>query len=432
MIPRYTRPEMARLWSGEHKYQSWLEVELAACAAMERGGLVPEGTAEAVREKATVDAERIDEIEATVKHDLIAFLTNVEESAGPPARWLHLGMTSYDVVDTALSLLLREATDLIVDELDQLRGACRDQAEAHRRTVMVGRTHGIHAEPVTLGLSFALWYAELGRDRRRLLAARQEINVGKISGAVGTYAHLSPEIEADALEQLGMTSEPISTQVIQRDRHAALFQALALTATTVEKLATTVRHLQRTEVGELFEPFSKGQKGSSAMPHKRNPILSENLCGQARLMRAWADAALENNALWHERDISHSSVERVIAPDATATIHFMLHRAAAMVAGLEPDLEAMQRNLELSGGQIFSEAVLLTLVRAGLARQQAYVLVQRNAMSSRADRRPLREVMAEDQELIEHLGGADALDQAFDLDHTLRHIDTIIDRALAS
>jgi adenylosuccinate lyase len=430
MIPRYTRPEMAELWSQTRKYETWLEVELAACEAMEQAGTVPAGTAAEVREKAKIDAEKIDAIEAVVKHDVIAFLTNVEESAGPAARWLHLGMTSYDVVDTALSLLLRRASLLVIEALDELRRACKEQAERHRKTVMVGRTHGVHAEPITLGTTFALWYAELGRNRERLVAARKGISVGKLSGAVGTYAHLDPKLEEAALRSLGLIAEPISTQVIQRDRHAALFQAMALTATTVEKIGLTVRHLQRTEVGELFEAFTKGQKGSSAMPHKRNPILSENLCGQARLLRSWADAALENNALWHERDISHSSVERVIAPDATATLQFMLHRAATMVASLEADPEAMKRNLELTGGSIFSEGVLLALVHAGMARQEGYVLVQRNAMKAREERRPLREVMLEDAELLEGLGGAPALESCFDLDHVLRHVDAIIDRAL--
>lgn len=432
MIPRYTRPEMTRLWSGQHKYETWLRVELAACEAMERADLVPVGTAAEVLDKAVIDAGRIDEIEATVKHDVIAFLTQVEESVGKPARWLHLGMTSYDVVDTALSLILGEALDLVIEALDMLRESCREQADRHRKTVMVGRTHGIHAEPVTLGLSFALWYAELGRDRKRLVAARSDLRVGKISGAVGTYAHLKPEIEADALSSLGLEPEPVSNQVIQRDRHAAAFQAMALTATTVEKLAVTVRHLQRTEVAELFEPFSKGQKGSSAMPHKRNPILSENLTGLARLVRSYADAALENNALWHERDISHSSVERIIGPDATATIHFMLRRAATMVGGLEADTHAMKQNLELTGGQIFSEGVLLDLVRAGMARQEAYGLVQQAAMRAREEGITLREAMAEDASLMERLGGEEGLNAAFDLDRTLRHVDTIIERALSS
>lgn len=432
MIPRYSLPEMIRLWSAEHRYETWLEVELAACEAMELRSLVPEGTAAAVRAKVVLDARRIDEIEAVVRHDVIAFLTQVEESAGEPARWLHLGMTSYDVVDTALSLLLGQALDLVVAELDGLRAACRAQADRHRRTVMVGRTHGMHAEPVTLGLTFALWYAELGRDRERLLAARRGIAVGKLSGAVGTYAHLSPELEADALGRLGLGPEPVSTQVIQRDRHAAVFQALALTATTVEKLALTVRHLQRTEVGEVFEPFGAGQKGSSAMPHKRNPVLSENLCGLARLARAYADAAMEDNALWHERDISHSSVERVIAPDATTAVHFMLRRAAGMVAGLEVDAAAMARNLALTGGQIFSEAVLLALVRSGMGRQAAYGLVQRAAMRARERGVPLREAMVEDGELVERIGGVAELDAAFDLDRSLRHVDTILDRALSA
>ena len=429
MIPRYSRPEMLELWSQQRRYETWLEVELAACAAMERGGLVPEGTAARVRSRARVEADRIDEIEATVKHDVIAFLSCIEESAGEPARWLHLGMTSYDVVDTALGILLRDATDLVLVELDRLREACREQALRHRRTVMVGRTHGIHAEPVTFGLSFALWHAELGRGRRRLEAAREDIAVGKISGAVGTYAHLDPAIEAEALAALGLRPEPVSTQVVQRDRHAALFGALALVAATVEKIALTVRHLQRTEVSEAFEPFGKGQKGSSAMPHKRNPVLSENLCGLARLIRGYAATSLENVALWHERDISHSSVERVIAPDATTAVHFMLGRAASMVAGLEVDPDAMRANLDRSAGQVFSEALLLALVRTGMARQEAYGHVQRAATEARRIGRHLCEQALEDDEILGRLG-EEAIREAFDLDRTLRHVDAIIHRTV--
>jgi len=431
MIPRYTLPEMAALWSDQRRYETWLCVELAACEAMERRGMVPEGTAAKVRSAATIDAGRINEIEATVRHDVIAFLTQVEESAGEPARWLHLGMTSYDVVDTALGLLLRDATDLILAELDALRRACRDQADRHRRTVVVGRTHGIHAEPTTLGLGFALWHAELGRDRRRLLAAREDISVGKLSGAVGTYAHLDPGLEAEALAALGLVAEPVSTQVVQRDRHAALFQALALTAATIEKIALTVRHLQRTEVAELFEPFGKGQKGSSAMPHKRNPVLSENLCGLARLVRGYADTAIENVALWHERDISHSSVERVIGPDATTAVHFMLRRAATLIAGLEVDPARAKANLEITRGQVFSEALLLELVRHGMARQEAYTIVQRAAMAAGASGLSLHEVALRDEAISGRLS-EQAIARAFDLDVTLRHVDAIIERALQS
>src|SRR5580692_2275127 len=333
MIARYTRPELLRLWSDQFRFDTWLRVELAACEAMEAAGSVPAGSAAAVSAKATgkLDPARILEHEERTRHDVIAFLTHVEELAGEPARWLHLGMTSSDVLDAALAITLVEAADQILAGIDLLRAACRRRAEEHRATVAIGRSHGIHAEPITAGLVFAGFYAELGRARTALVAARGEIAVGKIAGAVGTYANLDPAIEAVALAALGLRPETVPTQIVSRDRHAALFQALARLGTAVERIAITVRHWQRTEVGEAMEAFGKGQKGSSAMPHKKNPILSENLCGIARLLRSYADTSMENVALWHERDISHSSVERVIGPDATIALDFGLMRLAGLV-----------------------------------------------------------------------------------------------------
>ena len=373
MIPRYTRPELTELWSDHHRYETWLRIELAACSAMESAGRVPKGTAEAVREKAAgrLDPVRILEHEERTRHDVIAFLTHVEELVGEPARWLHLGMTSSDVLDAGLAITLVEAADQIIAGLDLLRAACRRRAEEHRATPAIGRTHGIHAEPITAGLVFAGFYTELGRARRAFVAARDEVAVGKIAGAVGTYANLDPSIETAALSALGLQRETVPTQIVARDRHAAYFTALARIGAAVERIALTVRHWQRTEVGEATEAFGKGQKGSSAMPHKKNPILSENLCGIARLLRSYALAAMEDVALWHERDISHSSVERVIGPDGTGLCDFMLRRAAGLVEGLVVNVDRMRRNLEMTGGLFFSEAVLLELVRKGMARQAA-------------------------------------------------------------
>lgn len=431
MIPRYSREPLVRIWSAEHRYECWLKVELAACEAMEDAGLVPAGTAAAIAPRVKLRASRIEEIEETTRHDVIAFLTHVEEQAGPPARWLHRGMTSSDVLDSAFALQLLEAADAIVAGVDALRAALRDRAREHRATAMVGRTHGIHAEPTCLGLVFAGLYAELGRDRERLVRARANVAFGKIAGAVGTYAHLTPEIERSALARIGLQPETVATQIVPRDRHAELFGALALTAATIERLALTVRHLQRTEVLEAEEPFERGQKGSSAMPHKRNPILSENLCGLARVVRAAVAPALENVALWHERDISHSSVERMTAPDATATLDFMLARATRLVAGLVVYPENIAQNLERTGGLVFSEGVLLALVDQGLARQEAYVMVQRNAMRAWAGEAPFRALLEADPEVVDRLGAA-GIAACFDLGHVLRHVDVILDRALSS
>jgi adenylosuccinate lyase len=432
MIPRYTRPELTRLWSDGHRYETWLRVELAACTAMEATGSVPAGTAAAIAAKAVgkLDPARILEHEERTRHDVIAFLTHVEELAGEPARWLHLGMTSSDVLDAALAITLVEAADQILAGVDLLRAACRRRAEEHRATVAIGRSHGIHAEPITAGLVFAGFYAELGRARTALVAARSEIAVGKIAGAVGTYANLDPAIEAVALGTLGLHAETVPTQIVARDRHAGYFMALARLGTAVERLALTVRHWQRTEVGEAMEAFGKGQKGSSAMPHKKNPILSENLCGIARLLRSYASAALEDVALWHERDISHSSVERVIGPDATGLADFMVRRAAGLIDGLVVNAARMRENLDRTGGLFFSEAVLLALVRKGMARQAGYELVQRNALAAVEGQGSFRALLGADKDIAARLDPSE-IDRAFDLGHHLRHAGAIIDRALA-
>ena len=430
MIPRYSPAEFVELWSSANKYAIWLEVELAACEAMERAERVPAGTAARLRaQNLQLDAARIDEIEKTVKHDVIAFLTHVEELAGEDARWLHFGMTSSDVLDTSFALQLARACDAIAKRLDAYIDALAKRVDEHRRTPLIGRSHGIHAEPTTFGVALAGHLTEMKRGRQRLRAARDEIAVGKIAGAVGTYAHLSPTIESEALAALGLRPETVATQVVARDRHAAFFSALAIIAAGIERLATNVRHWQRTEVGEAEEAFTKGQKGSSAMPHKRNPILSENLTGLARVVRSAVTPALENVALWHERDISHSSVERMIAPDATTTLAFMLQRAYRLVSGLVVYPQALESNLAITGGRFFSEAVLLELVRAGKPRQEAYKLVQRAAMKAFEGQGSFQGNLAADEEVLA-LIDAQQLATCFDLSHALRFADTIVDRAL--
>jgi adenylosuccinate lyase len=432
MIPRYTPAEFLELWSPARRFAVWLEVELAACDAMEAAGLVPRGTAAGIRaRKLALSPERIDEIERTTKHDVIAFLTHVEELAGIEARWLHRGMTSSDVLDTSLAVLLRDAADLLLARCDALLTALATRAREHGKTPMIGRSHGIFAEPVTFGLALAGHHAEIARGRARLAAAREEIAVGKIAGAVGTYAHLTPEIERAALSALGLRPETVATQVVARDRHAAFFSAMALVAAGIERLATNVRHWQRSEVAEAEEAFTVGQKGSSAMPHKRNPILSENLCGLARVVRSAVVPALEDVALWHERDISHSSVERMIAPDTTATLGFMLDRAKTLVAGLVVYPEHLKRNLDRAAELYFSEAVLLALVEKGLPRQEAYVLVQRNAMKAWRGEGRFRELLGADADVRRHLDDA-SLDHLFDLDHALAHVPAILERALGN
>ncbi len=430
MIERYSRPEFARIWSDSSRFETWLNVELAVCRAMESRGMVPEGTANQVESKTVgkLDAARILEIEATTRHDVIAFLTHLEELAGKPARWLHLGMTSSDVLDSSLALQCKSALEKIISGVDTLLGALQKRAEEHRSTPVMGRSHGIHAEPITAGLVFARWYAELKRSRKRLVVAQETIAVGKIAGAVGTYANIDPEVEAEALAAVGLEPETVASQVVARDRHAELLNALAFVGASIENMSVGVRHWQRTEVGEAEEGFAKGQKGSSAMPHKKNPILSENLTGLARMLRAFAGASFENIALWHERDISHSSVERVSIPDATILADFMLMRCTRLIEGLVVHPERMMYNLERTGGLCFSEAVLLSLVKAGLPRQEAYVMVQRCALAAHAGEGSFRENLGKDADISSRLSNEE-LDAAFDLGHHLRHVDTIFERA---
>jgi adenylosuccinate lyase len=430
MIPRYTPAEFQDLWSQKRKYEAWFDVELAACRAMEAAGIVPAGTAHAVAPfRARLDPDAIDEIEKVTRHDVIAFLTHVEGLAGEPARWLHRGMTSSDVLDSSLALLLVEATDMLLLRLDAVLEALRGRIEEHRRTPAIGRSHGIHAEPVTFGLILAGHYAELSRGRKRLVVAREEIAVGKIAGAVGTYAHLTPAIEAEALGSLGLQPETASTQVVARDRHAAYVSALGVVAAGIERFSTNVRHWQRTEVGEAEEHFKKGQKGSSAMPHKRNPVLTENLSGLGRVVRAAVVPGLENVALWHERDISHSSAERMMLPDATATLAFMLERVRGVIADLVVYPERLRQNLDQTGGLWASEGILLALIGQGLGRQDAYVLVQRNAMKAFEGQGEFRALLQEDADIRNRLS-ADEIDREFDLNRALAHVDTIIDRVL--
>jgi len=431
MIPRYTHPEMGRLWSDQRRFESWLQVEIAAAEAMAETGIVPRNAADAIRDRAGFDVARIDEIERTVQHDVIAFTTAVAERVGPAARWLHFGLTSSDVVDTALALQVRDACDLILADLEGLCEAVRDRAEEHRRTPMIGRTHGVHAEPMTFGLKLALWYAELQRDVARVRRAREVMAVGKMSGAVGTFAHLPPSIEARVCQKLGLEPAPVSSQIIQRDRHAELLSVLAIVAASLEKCALEIRGLQKTEIGEVEEPFAKGQKGSSAMPHKRNPVGCEQITGLARLLRGHCVAALENVALWHERDISHSSVERVIVPDSFIALDHMLRRFTRIVRGMVVYPARMRENLERSRGVVFSGTVLLELARKGTSREQAYEWVQRNAMRSYEEARDFKELLLADQDVMRVLTPRDVED-AFDLKVQLRHVDAIFDRVFRS
>jgi adenylosuccinate lyase len=427
MIARYTHPDMGRIWTEQRKYETWLQVEVAAAESMAEAGLIPADAAHELREKGGFDVGRIEEIEKVTQHDVIAFTTSVAEKVGPAARWLHFGLTSSDVVDTAQALQMRDASDLILVDLAALREAVRVRAQEHRRTPMMGRTHGVHAEPMTFGLKLALWYAELTRGIERMKRARETVRVGKISGAVGTFAHLDPEIEADVCRRLDLEPAPISSQVIQRDRHAELLTTLAIIAASLEKFALEVRGLQKTEIGEVEEPFGKGQKGSSAMPHKRNPIGCEQIVGLARLIRGNAMAALENVALWHERDISHSSVERVILPDSFIALDHMLRRFTRIVAGLVVHPNRMRENLERSRGVIFSGQVLLELARRGISREQAYEWVQRNAMRSFDERTDFKALLLADADVTRVLSAAQ-IERAFDLDEQLRNVDAIFAR----
>jgi adenylosuccinate lyase len=427
MISRYTHPDMGRIWSDQRRYETWLLVETAAADAMAAAGIVPAEAARDIRERGAFDIARIEEIEQTTQHDVIAFTTAVAEHVGPSARWLHFGMTSSDVIDTAQAIQMREACDLILRNLDALAEAIRDRAFEHRHTPMIGRTHGVHAEPMTLGLKLALWYAEVGRDIERVRRARAVVSVGKLSGAVGTFAHLPPKIEADVCQRLGLEPAPVSSQVIQRDRHAELLAMLAITGASLEKFALEVRGLQKTEIGELEEPFGKGQKGSSAMPHKRNPIGCEQIVGLARLIRANAQAAFENIALWHERDISHSSVERIILPDSFIALDHMLRRFTRIVRGMAVHPDRMHENLNRSRGVVFSGTVLLELAKKGVSREQAYEWVQRNAMLSFAEQRDFKTLLESDTDVSRVLSKTD-IDRAFDLKEQLKHVDDVFDR----
>jgi adenylosuccinate lyase len=427
MIPRYTNPEMGRIWSDQRRYETWLQVEVAAADAMARAGIVPPDAARDIREKGAFDIARIEEIEQVTQHDVIAFTTSVAEHVGPSARWLHFGLTSSDVIDTAQALQMRDACDLVLHKLDELMQAVRRRAEEHRHTPMIGRTHGVHAEPMTLGVKLALWYAELSRDMTRLQRAREIVAVGQLSGAVGTFAHLPPSVEADACRQLGLGVAPVSSQVIQRDRHAELFAAIAITGSSLEKFALEIRGLQKTEIGEVEEPFAKGQKGSSAMPHKRNPIVCEQIVGMARLLRGNLVAAVENNALWHERDISHSSVERVILPDSFIVLDHMLRRMTRVVDGMVVYPDRMRENLERSRGVVFSGTVLLELARRGASREQAYEWVQRNAMRSFHEQTDFKSLLLADPDVTRMLPPTE-IERAFDLRDQLKHVDHIFNR----
>jgi adenylosuccinate lyase len=428
MIPRYTNPEMGRIWSDQRKYETWLQVELAAVDAMARAGIVPDDAAREIRARAGFNIDRIEEIEQVTQHDVIAFTTAVAEAIGTErARWLHFGLTSSDVIDTAQALQMREACDVILKGLHGLMDAVRTRAEEHRRTPMIGRTHGVHAEPMTFGLKLALWYAELSRDITRVERAREVISVGKLSGAVGTFAHLPPSIEADVCRTLGLEPAPVASQVIQRDRHSELLSMLAIAGSSLEKFALEIRGLQKTEIGEVEEPFAKGQKGSSAMPHKRNPIGCEQIVGLARLLRANAGAAFENNALWHERDISHSSVERVILPDSFIVLDHMLRRFTRIVTGMVVYPERMKDNLERSRGVVFSGTVLLELARRGVSREQAYEWVQRNAMRAFHEKRDFRALLLADADVTRVLPPVE-IERAFDFGEQLKHVDHIFTR----
>ena len=427
MIKRYTSPVMGRIWSDERRFGTWLQVEIAAAEAMADAGIIPAEAAREIREKGGFEVARIEEIEERTKHDVIAFTTAVAERVGEAARWLHFGLTSSDIIDTAQALQMREACDVILGDLAALNDAIRARAEEHRRTPMIGRTHGVHAEPMAFGLKLALWYAEVGRDIERVRRARTVISVGKLSGAVGTFAHLDPSIEEAVCARLGLEAAPVSSQIIQRDRHAELLSALAITAASLEKFALEIRGLQKTEIGEIEEPFETGQKGSSAMPHKRNPIGCEQVVGLARLLRGNAMAAMENIVLWHERDISHSSVERVILPDSFIALDHVLRRFTKIVAKMVVYPDRMRENLDRSRGVVFSGTVLLELAQRGVSREQAYEWVQRNAMRSFQERRPFQQLLLDDQDVRRVLSAED-IGRAFDLSVHLRHVDAVFAR----
>ena len=429
MIERYTRPEMGAIWTDENRYRKWLEVELAVCEAWARLGRIPDRALRTIRARAGFSEARIEAIEKVVKHDIIAFLTSVAEKVGPASRYIHLGLTSYDVVDTALSLLVKESLEKVLADLRAFRRLVRRQALKHRRTVCIGRTHGIHAEPVTFGFKLLVWHEEIGRHIVRLESALKTISVGRISGSVGTYIHLDPRVEVMALRKLRLAPAKVSTQVLQRDRHAEVLSALAMLATSVEKFAVEVRHLQRTEVLEVEEPFTKGQKGSSSMPHKKNPVRSERISGLARLVRADAQVGLENIVLWHERDISHSSAERVVLPDAFILTDFLLADARDIVANWVVHRDRMRANIDATRGLIFSQSVLLALTRKGLTREEAYAIVQRSSLRAWRDGLDFRALVAADPAISRVLGPGE-IEPCFSLDPYLDKIDYIFERVL--
>ena len=427
MIPRYSRPQMAAIWEAENYFRIQLEIEALACEAQEKLGIIPAGTAKAVRERGKFEVARIREIEREVHHETIAFLTNVAEHVGPEARFVHQGMTSSDVLDTCLAVQLTQAADILLADVDAVLAALKRRAHEHKLTPMVARSHGVHAEPTTFGLKLAGHYAEFARNRERLVAARKEIATCQISGAVGTFANIDPKVEAYVAKKLGLTPEPVSTQIIPRDRHAAFFMALALIAAAVERFATELRHLQRTELREASEYFAEGQKGSSAMPHKRNPVLSENLTGLSRVIRSAVIPALENVTTWHERDISHSSVERFIAPDATVTLDFALHRLAGVIDKMIVDPERMRANLDSLGGLVDSQRFLLALTQAGMSREDSYRLVQKHAMASWQGGGRFADLLKSDPQIAQYLT-VEQIDASFDTAYHLKHVDTIFRR----
>ncbi|OPY06813.1 MAG: Adenylosuccinate lyase [Syntrophaceae bacterium PtaB.Bin095] len=427
MIPRYSRERMAAVWSPENRYRTWLDIEIRACEAMARRGEIPAASLRRIKARAGFDVARIDEIEKTTKHDVIAFLTSVTEKVGEDGRFIHMGLTSSDILDTSLAILLREAAGILIEDLDRLLEVLKKKAFAHKKMVMIGRSHGIHAEPITFGLKMALWYQEMQRNRERMVRARETVSYGKIAGAVGTFSFVDPTVEAYVCRKLGLKPAPVSSQIVQRDRHAEFFSTLAIVASSIDKFAQEIRLLQRTEVREAEEYFSPGQKGSSAMPHKRNPVLSENLSGLSRLLRAYALAALENVALWHERDISHSSVERVIGPDATILLDFMLDRFTGMIDRLVVYPDRMRSNLEMTHGVIFSQMVLLKLIEKGMSRETAYAVVQRNAMKSWERGIAFQSLLRKDREVMGCLRAED-LDRLFRVEHFLKNVDFIFDR----
>ena len=429
MVPRYSRKEMVEIWSDISKYSIWLDIEIHALEGMEKVGIVPVGTAETVRKKAKFDSKRIDEIEAEIKHDVLAFLTNISESVGPEARFIHQGMTSSDVLDTCLNIQLKRAGELLLKDMDLLLSSIKSQALKHKKTICVGRSHGIHAEPTTFGLKMLQAYAEFSRNKKRLELSVEEISSCAISGSVGTFANIDPSVEKYVAEALGLKIEPVSTQIIPRDRHAAFFSTLGIIASSVERLATEIRHLQRSEVLEVEEFFSSKQKGSSSMPHKRNPVLTENLTGLARVVRSSVMPALENISLWHERDISHSSVERFIGPDATITMDFALNRLNNVVENMVVYPDNMMKNLEKFNGLVFSQRVLLALTQKDVSREDSYLMVQRNSMKVWNDEGTFYDLIKKDEEICSILSD-DEIDDIFDLNYHLKHIEEIFQRVL--